>query len=148
MNDLLNVFKLARSTRLKNKCSGAYNVKELNYKDFYDLKALANSIIKNKTNDDQGEQVHWLKIKAMRYEKSQPGRILFKYNYSEDNFRVLRVAVRGRPTEMPKNLTPLYKALLPISEKKKKSLMKLVADNNIPMEYHNWYKSLPVDKKK
>ena len=148
MNDLLNVFKLARSTRQKNKRSRAYSIKELTYTDFYDLKALANTIIKNKTKDNKGEAVHWLKIKVMRYEKSEPGSILFKYNYSEDEFRILRVFGRGRPAEMPKLLTTLYKGLLPISEKKKKSLMKLVSDNNIPQEYHNWYKSLPVDKKK
>lgn len=146
MNDLLNIFKLARSNRLRNKRSGPYKVKELQFGDFFDLKSLGNALITNKSKDDKGNQVQWLKIKVMRYEKSKPGRILF--NYSDLAYHTLRVNTRGRPSEMPKQLTPLYKGLIPITEKKKDSLMKLVKANNIPSEYHNWYKSLPVDSKK
>lgn len=148
MNDLLNIFRLARSKRLKNKRSNAYKVKELRYGDFLDLKALANILIKNKTKDDEGNQVQWLKLKVMRYEKNKPGQILFKYNYSDLEYRTLRVITRGRPPNMPKELTPLYKGLLPITQKKKNSLLKLIASNDIPVEYHDWYKSLPVDNKK
>lgn len=148
MNDLLNIFKLARSKRLKNKRSGPYKVTELRHGDFFDLKGLSNSLIKNKTKDDDGNQVNWLHIKVMRYEKTKPGRIFFKYNYSDPEYRTLCIFGRGKPIDIPKKLTPLYKGLLPISEKKKASLMKLIASDDIPTEYHDWYKSLPVDKKK
>lgn len=66
MNDWLNIFRLARSKRNRNKKSECYTVKELLFSDFVDLKALASQIIKNRTIDTDGNKVNWLKIKLMR----------------------------------------------------------------------------------
>ncbi|KAJ8934545.1 hypothetical protein NQ314_013286 [Rhamnusium bicolor] len=111
MNDLLNIFKLARSKRIRNKKSSPYYVKELRFQDFLDLKSLASVFLKNRIKDDAGNKVSWLKI---------------KYNYSELEYNVLRVYGR----------------------EEKNSLLKLCKNNIIPPEYHAWYRSIPVDKKK
>lgn len=55
--------------------------------------------MKNRTIDDNGDKDNWLKIKAMRYEKSNPAVIQFKYNYSDDKFKIIRVGGRGRPNK-------------------------------------------------
>jgi hypothetical protein len=39
-----------------------YTAKQLEYKDFLDLKALADQIVKNRTKDENGNVVNWLKI--------------------------------------------------------------------------------------
>lgn len=68
MHDWLNICRLARSQRNNKKCSG-YSVHELLYTDIIDLKSLAGILIKNRTTDNYGAQVSWLKIKVMRYDK-------------------------------------------------------------------------------
>ena len=46
MHDWLNIFRLARSNRGRNKRSDQYNVHELKYNDSFDLKALATRTMK------------------------------------------------------------------------------------------------------
>lgn len=65
MNDLLNVFKLARSKRVKNKRSAPYSIEELRFSDFLDLKSLASVFLKNRNKHNLGNQVSWLKLKVM-----------------------------------------------------------------------------------
>ncbi|KAK5647769.1 hypothetical protein RI129_002661, partial [Pyrocoelia pectoralis] len=56
---------------------------------------------------------------------------------------------RGRPSKMPKHLDILYTGMLGITQKKKKSLLTMCKpDGAIPVEYQQWYKSLPVVKKR
>lgn len=148
MNDWLNVFRLARSRRGKNKTSGKYIVKELLHSDMINLKDVAGNVIKNRTIDNEGQRVNWLKVKVLRYEKDKPGLILFKYNHSDQDFKSIRTAGRGRPVQMPRVLPSLYQTQLSISEAKKKDLLKLCAAKAIPQELQEWYASLPVDKKK
>lgn len=86
----------------------------------------------------------------MRYEKKNPGIVLFKYNYSEENFEELDVGkskIRRQPN-MPTSLNNLYNAEIPISQAKKTDLMKLCKKGAIPAEYHAWYASLPSANKK
>lgn len=72
---------------------------------------------------------------------------MFKYNQS-DEFKTLIVRGRGRPTVMPNTLSSLYQGQLPVTEKKKTDLLKFCNTQVIPPEFHEWYKALPVDKKK
>ncbi|KAI4465998.1 dna-directed rna polymerases i ii and iii subunit rpabc2 [Holotrichia oblita] len=98
--------------------------------------------------DESGEKVCWLKINIMRYEKSRPGCILFKYNYDEVAYHILHVYGRGRPPNIPNLIPRLYSGLQPITEKKKNCLLRLCSSDGIPEEYHAWYKSIPVDTQK
>lgn len=118
IHDWLNICRLARSNR-RNKSSSSYYVEELKYADFMDLRSLGETIMKNRSVDENGQKVSWLKIKVMRYEKSNPSVIKFKYNYSDKEFKIIRVGGKGRPSKFPKTLKPLYQKQIPISKTKK-----------------------------
>lgn len=111
-----------------------------------DLKNLSESIIQNKTKDNLGNKVQWLKIKVLRYEKNTPGLIKFKYNIEDQEFLTIKTFKDQNPPNIPTELKPLYGNQLPISIAKKRDLLRLCSKNVIPQEYHGWYKSLPVHK--
>ncbi|CAG9822128.1 unnamed protein product [Phaedon cochleariae] len=151
MHDWLNIFRMARSNRGRNKRSPPYNVHELKYKDFLDLKKLASRTFKNRSIDESGNRVNWLKIKSMRYEKNLPQYVLFKYNYSDPEF--LRLNVAGRSSRTTNNILPdkipqLYSKEIPISNLKKLDFLKLCRTGAIPPEFHAWYQSIPTDSAK
>lgn len=132
MHGWLNICRLARSNRYNKKCS-SYTVQELKYTYFLDLKSLASLIIKNRSTDTQGFKVNWLKIKVLKYEKTEPGIVQFKYNYSDEALKSIRVSGRGRPTKYPDNIKQLYDKPRLISILKKKA---------IPVEFYEWYQSI------
>ncbi|KAI4464977.1 dna-directed rna polymerases i ii and iii subunit rpabc2 [Holotrichia oblita] len=145
MNDWLNIFRMARSSGGRKKVSIPYETQELRYDDFYNLKKLTATFVRNRNHDINGCKVQWLKIKCMRYEKAKPHCILFKYNYSDPHYNISDVFGRGRSCQIPSELQKLYSKQIPISGLKKQSLMKLCNSKAIPVEYHEWDKSLPSD---
>lgn len=147
MQDWLNIFHIARSKRNKNKKSGPYNVRQMKFSDFYDLKHLSSILIGNKTKDSNGQIVNWLLIKSLKYTKENPRTIYFKYEHLAE-YRQINVFNKGRPSALPKQLKTVYNKMLPISAKKKNDLLNLCKSSAnkppaIPEEYHAWYKSLP-----
>lgn len=123
IHDWLNIFKTARSKRMRSRAD-KYNVTELHYNDMLDLKGLAASSLKNTNIDESGNKLNWLKIKIMRYEKVNPELIFFKYNYSDTEYRVIKIGgrrSRNIDVTIPRHINTLYKKLLPISEVKKMS---------------------------
>lgn len=146
MQDWLNIFKIARSKRGRNSISGEYNVEEFSYSDIKDLKELASKIIKNTSLDSDGNKVNWLKIKCFKYEKKNPNIIKFKYNYSDEIYKELYTNGKNHrqsTIKLPLSLSSLYKNPIPISDLKKKDLLKLCQTKAIPEVFHLWYKSLP-----
>ena len=94
--------------------------------------------------DSNKKKVNWLQIKWLRYQKTDPDNIQFKYNFDED-FRILRVSAASKKrrqsgnTELPRKYTNRQA----ISAAKKKDLVKLCKTGVIPVEYHESYKSRP-----
>lgn len=144
MNDWLEIFKAARSTRGKNKNNDPYEVNEIKYFDFLNLQKLCENLIKNRNIDEDGKKVSWLKVKCVRYQKTDPNTIFYRYDHTAP-YKKICVHGRGRP---PNVLAPIhiYENELPISEAKKKDLLKLCASGVIPVELHQWYKNLPTLK--
>jgi len=70
MHDWLNICRLALSQRNNKKCFGC-SVHELLYTDIIDLKSVAGILIKNRTTDNYGAHLSWLKIKVMRFDKNK-----------------------------------------------------------------------------
>jgi hypothetical protein len=132
------------STARKN--PAPYNVMRLTHEDFLNFKELSSHIIVNRSRNTMGKVVNWLKIKHLRFQKSAPHVIQYKYRLSADNF--LELNVRGRIRRKQQSDCPsvqqAYRSRLPISAAKKKDLMKLLTDRIIPPEYEEWYRSLPV----
>ncbi|CAI6357572.1 unnamed protein product [Macrosiphum euphorbiae] len=61
----------------------------------------------------------------------------------DEGFESICVSGRGRPTKYPDNIKQLYDKPRPISTLKKKDLMKLCKTEAIPVEFHEWYQSIP-----
>ncbi|CAH0723007.1 unnamed protein product, partial [Brenthis ino] len=178
MMDWISIFKRARR-RQTIKVDGKiiirepYRVKEFKFDEFFDLKHLANTLMKNRTKDDKGKQVQWLKIKRIRYVKGQDRKIFFNYDMS-DNFNFIEIQEKStsstfqsglnhaystrnkkRSTEnylaavnlqFPDQLNRLYQEQLEISEAKKKDLISLCNKLIIPEELHGWFISLKTSK--
>lgn len=151
MSQWLTVFAMARSNRNRNKkkekkpIKAGYLVKELLFNDFVDLKDLAAKLIENRTKDSTGKTVQWLKIKRLCFQKSRPNVIFFSYqSQGEYSELVAYQKCPGRPQTI--NLKKLYSSELPISEAKKKDLLKLCRSGVIPKEYHQWFSSKKSSK--
>lgn len=123
-----------------------YQVKRMQYSDFFDLHKLAEKCIHMRTKDSEGETVQWLKIKWFRFIKGS--RIVyFKYDVEEEDFRCLHLV---RDDFDFNSLLPLEKAYnepLPISVKKKRDLVNLLQKGAIPATYRDFYSSLPSSPK-
>ena len=83
-----------------------------------------------------GDTVQWLKIKWMRYLKDTPDTIHFRYDY-DDEFRQLRVnlGIRGRPSNPPGTLVPLFNEPPAITKAKYEDLLFLCNSLAIPRFY-------------
>lgn len=122
------------------------------YNDFYDLKKLAEETITNKSKDCKGQPVKWLKIKRMKYLKSEPTKVFFNYDMSEELFYIdilgKTPATSKRPKRRwdkePQEASPnkLYSQPVPITKAKKNDLITLCEKGVIPEEYHGWFSSL------
>ena len=122
-----------------------YTVQRLMHDDFFDLKKMSGHVIRNRTKNSDGEQVNWLKVKWMRFEKSRPFVIQYKYDLSSDTFKELHVQnKRGRRPSMDSLIMEMaYTDRMPIAVAKKEDLMKLVKTRVIPPDYEEWYSDLP-----
>ncbi|CAG4954409.1 unnamed protein product [Parnassius apollo] len=127
--------------------------------------------MKNRTKDEKGKQVQWLKIKRIKYVKGEDRKIYFNYDMS-DEFNVMDIGdnpstfqldgaqnhnystrKKKRLTEndlpvsyrFPDQLNCLYKEPLKISAAKKKDLLNLCRKGIIPEEVHGWFENLNVD---
>lgn len=179
MIEWISIFKRARRKQCVridgNKITrDPYKVKEFKYDEFFDLKHLANTIIKNRTKDDKGQKVQWLKIKRIKYVKGEDRKIFLNYDMS-DNFNIIEIgedpstsrsngaAVRqsarrkksrtetNTPVipvnlQFPDQLQRLYQEPLKISAAKKKDLITLCKKGIIPEELHGWFENLKTDQ--
>uniref|UniRef100_A0A6P7G7I4 Uncharacterized protein LOC114338671 n=1 Tax=Diabrotica virgifera virgifera TaxID=50390 RepID=A0A6P7G7I4_DIAVI len=146
IQDWFNIFRIARSRRVRNKKSTGYNVRQMNFSDFRDLTDLSTKLIKNRNKNTEGSIVNWLKIKCLKYEKNKPGVIQYRYDHTSE-FKVIQVFGKTPPNSFEEiTLQNLYSKIIPITGKKKNSLLQLCRKGDIPEEFHGWYKSLPTSK--
>ena len=137
MIDWVSIFRRARRRN-------PFKVIQMHHKMFFDLQRLAADLMKNRRRDTEGNIVNWLLVKCFRFEKGHPGVVFYRYNYSDD-FKQINVYGRGRPI-LHLQLTKADHHQMPISEAKKKDLLKLCTQPAIPKEMHGWYKDLPTVK--
>ena len=129
--------------RSARKRPGPYSVHRMNHTDFFDVKQLSSEVVKNRSNSSSGESVNWLAIKWLRFEKSRPFTIQFKYSLMDAEFReIIVLPEQHRPVEMSQ-FQPLYNTRLLISSAKKKDLLQLLKSGVIPKEYAHYYNELP-----
>lgn len=145
---------LISSARL-NPCP--YIVTTLNHSDFYDLNNLTSKVIQNTTKgtvnnlqdrSNGPEKVQWLKIKWLRFEKSKPNIIQYKYNLNDTEFYEIDITQCNKRKVLCNDwknivLKPAYTKQMPISEAKKNDLLFLLEKRIIPPDYTNYIKSIP-----
>jgi len=121
-------------------------VHQLNHTQFRDCKALCDSIVRNRTKDENGDTVNWMKIKVLRFEKNNHN-VQYKYRYGDD-FKSINIFGKGRPPVI--NLPEFdncYKSRLAISHAKKTDLLSLCKSGIIPKEHQDFFRNLPSTKK-
>ena len=139
LEDLLNVF-------LKARCDNPYDVVELGFQDFYDLKKLSSAIILEKNKNTEGEKINWLKIRTIMICKGREN--LIYYNDAGVNERLKKFNINGKSSNFSSSfpaLSKLYTEHIHISLKKYDDLMYLCNKNVIPNKYHDWYRNLPLE---
>ncbi|CAG9772257.1 unnamed protein product [Ceutorhynchus assimilis] len=143
IHDWMNIFRMARSSRSNKK---PYHVKELKFNDFLDLDKFEKLIMKNKLKNTLGEKVNWLKVKCFKYLKSRPWILQYRYDHTSEYMEV-NVLGKGRPSNFDNFvLAKAYSKPRTITSLKKADLIKLCKTEVIPVEFHNYYKSLPTSK--
>nr|CAH7758669.1 unnamed protein product [Callosobruchus chinensis] len=125
-----------------------YYVNNLRFDDFCDLQELAATMTPNTTTNTNQEKVQWLKIKWMRFEKTDPYLIKYKYELSDEEFLLIDVAgrrKRGRHQGWSSyELSKKYSQRIPISLKKKNDLLFLLRTKVIPTEYQQYIQDIPA----
>ena len=95
--------------------------------------------------------VNRLKVKWIRVTKSNLKSIFVNYGFDESRFIEILASdksTRGRPqTIVNAKLNALCGTKLCISAEKRKDLVSLCTSGIIPFEFHQYYKSLPSNKK-
>jgi hypothetical protein len=129
------VIRLARKKR-------PYTVVPLKYFDFLNLKPLGNSLLSANAVDAKGQRVQWMKIRWLRFRKSEPNDIFFKYQFDGD-FRSMKIKSSRKTKAATAPVPQLYLTKLSISSAKKADLVSLCSDGTIPSEFHAYIKTLP-----
>lgn len=142
IHDWMNIMRQARTTRSKK---NPYQIVQLRHGDFLDLDSLSKSLLCNRTHDTNREKVKWLKVKTFRYEKANPGQLLYRYGY-DGEFAIIHTAGIGRKQNCTGTLATKYKESLTITQAKKNDLLRLCTIGAIPSEFHSWFKFLPTSK--
>ena len=122
-------------------------VVQMRYNEFYDLKKLAGHLLHNVKKDINGETVHWMKIKNLKFEKDALHLIKYRYGFDEE-FQVLRVSASGRRKGREVNLESRYSAQIKISAAKRTDLINLCDTHVIPEPFHSYYHDLPYEASK
>lgn len=120
-----------------------YQVNEMSYDSFFDLKNLAEqSLIGTNLKDSNGEAIKITSVSMFRFEKESPQKIFFKTSYSEKEFCEIHLKERRSKTRSTINeLKQLYTSKIG-AEAKKTGLLKLLEKNVIPKSYAFFYENL------
>ena len=124
-----------------------FEVIEMNHGDFIDFKAMSEEVVKHFFYDDDKIQIYWTHVRQVTSTAERPDVLQIKTNF-DGQPQILTVYRRNRRT-IPVS-TPLTMPLLGIprpgiSKDKKKDLIQLCKDKQIPGVYQSFYESLPVN---
>ncbi|KAB0790124.1 hypothetical protein PPYR_15557 [Photinus pyralis] len=133
---------------LSNK-KNPFKVSVLHHDDFLDYKDLQGKIMVNKKKADDGSILSWKEVKWLRFDKEQPNVMQYKSEYWEEEFKRINTGRRGRkPTARNSSyeMKKAYTDQIPIQKKKFNDLQQMChgKDKIIPRQYHQYYRSLPV----
>ena len=126
LHDWVNVIKSANRTHL-------YEVIQLTNDDFYDLRRLSDEMLSN-TN-----HINWTEIRRLRVDRSLPWQLSYATSPSQHTFDSIELKISSA------EIRPAYEGPIAISSAKKRDLMALCDNQDVPDIYHEFYRSLPSD---
>lgn len=128
--------------RTAKKSGQPYNVQELNYESFLDLKDLGSKMGLNIMKNSNNDIVKLGDIRIVQFTKQHPNTVFYKTSYAQEAFDTIN-AKPQRKTKSPNIfLKNLYNSKPGFSEKKKESILSLFKKKAIPRYYYNYYNSL------
>ncbi|CAK1591645.1 unnamed protein product [Parnassius mnemosyne] len=140
---------IIRTTRKKG---NPYNVTEMCYSDFVDIKNLTAICGAQFSKNTEGETVKMSDIKIMKFEKHQDFNhvgIYYKTSYSDTDFKEIqfrnnRSSRTRTSTDLQDfQLKPLYQSRLKLSDRKNSDLKSLINNNILPQSYAlSYYNSI------
>lgn len=121
-----------------------YDVIEVDQSMIFDLKTLI--IGKNWATNTSGQKISWSKIRVFHTRSDDPGILYYKLNFN-DNYSQLNTHanITIDVHNISKTLLPAYDSLLKITVLKHKDVMELCNNLSIPIQYHDYYKNIPVN---
>ena len=127
-----------------------YNVEEIKFTDFFDLKKFRNYSLKNRSKNSEDVSVNWLNIRWLRFVKNIPNKIFYKIDFTQTDISVLDQKgkkTRGRQIKSSKSstagecsLTNAYSKQFHISIAKMDDLMSLCESGIIQSAYRTSFK--------
>ncbi|XP_072394907.1 uncharacterized protein [Diabrotica undecimpunctata] len=122
-----------------------FEVHELNYDFFTDVKALQEEWGYNFNINTLGESVVWNNIKVIECRTDQPFTLFYKLSYKDHQFFSINVRNKPRKKVLTINeiyLKKAYTQKAEISEIKKRHIKELISKNLIPSFYASFYDAL------
>lgn len=130
----------------KCKAKKPFDVNVMDRTDFFSTSLLEKSVTRRKTNTNN-EQISWLKIQWLHFDKKHPYKIFYKETLNEDiKFKEINLTPnkkKGRLMDFKNiDLPFLYESSLPVTASKKKNMEELF--QFIPPVCQNFFRSLKV----
>lgn len=130
---------LIRTAKKKGK---PFQVNELAFSDFYDLKALAEEMGFNVIKNVNGDQIKISEIKIIEFKKAED---TYRYKVEYDGTWIAAQIRTGRLKKKSNNIISLkqaYKSKVIITGRKKDDLLKLLKTNIVPKFYEPFFNNL------
>ncbi|XP_026733787.1 uncharacterized protein LOC113498078 [Trichoplusia ni] len=120
-----------------------YEVKNMTQEHFYDFKSRV--VDKVWSKNCRGQKVNWNNIKEVHVDCNDSNKLYYKYDLSAEMYDAITIGNTTRNSRGNQNMQikKAYNQLLPISRDKYKDLLSLCNTNIIPVEYHDYFKTLP-----
>lgn len=130
--------------RNAKKCGNGFEVKEMNFDSFFDLKLLSDDVSLNLSKDVTRNNIKISEIKVIKFTKNSDT-YQFRYSYksitwAEAQVKLGRTGNKKRLIDIVLNV--LYSDTLPIPDRKKEDIRQLIASNIVPKFYEHFYNSL------
>ena len=135
-------YSIIQKCRSKN----PFALYKMNREDFFSIQVLENLVTRRNKNENNN-QVSWLKIQWLHFERDKPYKIFYKETLNQDYpFEILNILPnrKGAPKYLKNiQLTTLYSDPLKISAKKKKDMQELY--QFIPPCHQEYFKKITED---
>ena len=133
--------KWVTAAKLARKIPEPYHVKRFSFSDFLNFKEQRQKRFSRNIKDCDGKLVKWKKVRWLRYNKTNPDCIFFKYDLEEPT-PFLCTRGKGQRRNSSSIIISACSNQLQMCCKKAADLLSFCQTSVIPKSYHNFYKAL------